>query len=67
MSNVELKALSFFAGVALLLVGLAGRGVMGLAMANTSCDSTSRGLAWILWSPLLILGFYLIILAGTTP
>jgi hypothetical protein len=68
MSNVELKALVFLVtGAALLLVGLVGRGAMGLAMANTSCDATSRVLAWVLWSPLLIGGPWLIILAGTTP
>jgi hypothetical protein len=68
MSNTEVRTTIFFAGgLFLLLSGLVGRGVMGVAMTNANCDSTSHGLAWVLWSPLLFLGLSLIILAGTSP
>lgn len=51
-------------GFTLLVLAILARGFMGIAMARSSGDSFESALAWVLVSPLAILGIYLIRLAA---
>lgn len=49
-------------GLAIVFIALGGRGLMGIAMANTNYPSGQKS-AWALIIPFILLGLYLIGLA----